>query len=87
MGALLFSHFRVTNLKLINEKNYLAKYCSFKMTWTASFYYFFLYLACFVVSTYVIFICYLSMLNLNGLGKFNNIFIYKTTEDTPVAVS
>ena len=57
------------------------------MTWTASFCYLFLYLACFVVSTYVIFICYLSMLNLNGLGKFNNIFIYKTTEDTPVAVS
>ena len=51
MDALLFSQFRVTNLKLINE------YYSFKMTWTASFYYVFLCLACFVVSTYdVIFI-------------------------------
>ena len=82
MGALLFSHFRVTNLKLINEKKCLAKYSSFKMTWTTSFYYTFLYLAFFVVSTYVIFICYLSMLNFNGLGKFNNIFICKTAEDT-----
>ena len=32
------------------------KYYIFKMTWTASFYYVFLYLACFVASTYVIFI-------------------------------
>ena len=32
------------------------KYYIFKMTWTPSFYYVFLYLACFVASTYVIFI-------------------------------
>ena len=32
------------------------KYYNFRMTWTASFYYIFLYLACFFVSTYVIFI-------------------------------
>ena len=33
------------------------------MTWTASFYYVFLYLACFVVNTYVIFIlvCWILM--------------------------
>ena len=33
------------------------------MTWTASFYYVFLYLACFAVSTYVIFIwvCWILM--------------------------
>ena len=37
-----------------NRKKFL-KCCSFKMTWTASFYYVFLYLACFVISTYAIF--------------------------------
>ena len=49
------------------------------MAWTASFYYVFLHLACFVVSTYVIFI--LGMLDFNGLYKLNNIFTYKITED------
>ena len=34
--------------------------------------YVFLYLACFVVSTYVIF---LSLLDYNGLYKFNNIYL------------
>ena len=59
MGALLFSHFRVTNVKLMNENFWMkkiVKYYSFKLTWTASFYYVFLYLACFLVSTYVTFI-------------------------------
>ena len=40
MGALLFSHIRVTSMKLINEKN-LLNYCSFKMTWPALFCYVF----------------------------------------------
>ena len=54
MGALVFSHFRVTNVRLINEKNYLiitvSKWhdCVILLR--------FLYLACFVVGTYVVFI-------------------------------
>ena len=60
MGAFSFSHFRDTNKR--NEKTFL-KYYRFKMTWTASFYYVSLYLACFVVSAYVIFIwvCWILM--------------------------
>ena len=53
MGAFSFSHFRDTKKR--NEKTFL-KYYRFKMTWTVSFYYVSLYLACFVVSVYVIFI-------------------------------
>ena len=61
MGALLFSHFRVTNMKLIYEKNSLnitgLKWhgCVILLR--------FLYLVCFVVSTYVIFIwvCWILM--------------------------
>ena len=39
------------------------RYYSFKMTWNACFYYVFLYLACFVVITYVMFIwvCWILM--------------------------
>ena len=81
MGALLFCHFRV-----INEVDKLKKfieYYSFKMTWAASFFNVFLYsLLCFK------YICdiYLSNLDFNGLrsatnGEFNNVFIYKITED------
>ena len=63
MGALLFSHIRVTSMKLINEKN-LLNYCSFKMTWPASFCYFFcIWLALFKS----IFDIYLSMQDFNGL--------------------
>ena len=40
MGALLFSHFRFMNVKLINERK-LLNYCRFTKTWTASFYYVF----------------------------------------------
>ena len=39
MRAFLFSHFQVTKVKLINEKNSLN--ISFKMTWTVSFYFVF----------------------------------------------
>ena len=60
MGAFSFSHFRDTNKR--NEKTFL-KYYRFKMTRTASFCYVSLYLACFVVSAYVIFIwvCWILM--------------------------
>ena len=69
-------------MKLINEKNSLN--ISFKTAWTASFYYVF-----FVFSLLCCkYICgiYLSILGFNGLcsattGYFNNIFIYKITED------
>ena len=61
MGALLFSHIRVTNVNLIKEK--ITYYCSFKMTWTASFIVLrFLCLACFIISTYVMFISVCSIL-------------------------
>ena len=55
MGVLLFSHFRVTNVKLINEKYTLnmavSKAHGLHHSVTVS-----LYLACFVVSTYKIFV-------------------------------
>ena len=54
MGALLLSYFRVTNVKLINEENSL-KIAVSEMTWTASFYYVFLYLVCFVVHMWHLF--------------------------------
>ena len=57
MGALSFSLFRVKNVKLINEKNSLivaVSKWSFKMAWTVILSCF-LSLACFVVSTYMIF--------------------------------
>ena len=56
MGAPLFSHFRVTNVKLRNEKNYLNITVSKWYGVHHSITFFFLYLPCFVVSTYVIFI-------------------------------
>ena len=62
MGALLFSHFRVTCLKLLNEKSSLyftvSKWHGLRHSITV-----FLYLACFVVSAYVIFIwvCWILM--------------------------
>ena len=54
----------------------LLNHCSFKMTWTASFYSFLLFrlLSC----KHICDIC-LSMLDFNGLWKFNNIFINKIT--------
>ena len=54
MGALSFSHFQVTNVKLINKKNpYILQFqndmdCIIPLR--------FLYVVCFVVSTYMIFI-------------------------------
>ena len=57
MGDFLLSHFPVTNVKLINEKNSLIIGVS---KWHGhAFYYFF----CFVLSTYVIFIwvCWILM--------------------------
>ena len=77
MGALLFFHFRVMNMKLINEKKYLmtpvSKWHGLRHSITLSV---FSLLCC-------KYICdiYLSMLDFNGLWKFNNIFIYKITED------
>ena len=55
MDALLFSHLRVTIVKLINEQNSLNIIVS-KWHGLDHSVRFFLYLACFVVSTYVIFI-------------------------------
>ena len=75
MGELLFFHFRVTNVKLINEKNSLINAVQNDMD--CDILLCFLYLACFVVSTYMIFI----LLDFNGLCKFNNIFINKITEE------
>ena len=74
MGAILFSHFRVTNVKLINEKK-VGTYYSFKMTWTMSFYYVF-FVFSLLCCKYVCDI-FLSMLEFNGLRKFSKIFIYK----------
>ena len=54
MGALIFFHFRVMNVKLITEKNSLI--VAFQNDMDAVILLRFLYLACFVVSTYVIFI-------------------------------
>ena len=62
MVSILFSHFRVTNVKLINEKNSVnitvPKWHGLCHSIT-----FFLYLACFIVSTYMIFIwvCWILM--------------------------
>ena len=67
MSALLFSNFRVTNMKLINEKNSLIIAVS-KLHEQCHV---ILYLACFVVSA----------LDFNGLCKFVNIFINKITEE------
>ena len=76
MGALVFSHFRVTNVRLINEKNYLiitvSKWhdCVILLR--------FLYLACFVVGTYVVFIWVYWIL----MAYASSItFINKITED------
>ena len=74
-------HFRVKNVKLMYEKNNY-----YKMTCTALFYYVFLYLACFVVGTYVIFICVCWIL-MAYTNSTTNIFIHKITEENYVAVS
>ena len=50
MGALLFSHFRVTNMKLITEKDSL----NITVSWIILLH--FLDLACHFVSAYVIFV-------------------------------
>ena len=50
----LFSHFQNTNEKWINEKNCLN--ISVLKWHTLSFYYVFLYLDCFLISTYRIFV-------------------------------
>ena len=55
MGALLFSHFRVTSVKLINEKNFLYITVS-KWHGLHHSVMIFFDLAYFVISTYVIFI-------------------------------
>ena len=83
MGALLFSHYRVTNVKLINEKN------SLNITFQNDMDCIILLRLFFVFSLLCCkYICDISLSNLdfNGLcsgknGWFNNIFIYKITED------
>ena len=71
MGALLFSQFRVTNVKLINKKNSLIIAFSKWHGLVHSITFFVFNLLCFK------YICniYLCMLDFNGLCKFNNIFI------------
>ena len=72
MGALLFSHFRVTNVELINDKKFL-KYYGFKMTWTT----YVILLRFFVFSLLCCkYICdiYLSMLDFDGLCKFKTTY-------------
>ena len=68
MGALLFSNFWVTDMKLRNEND---------MDSIILLHFFVFSLLC------CKYLCdiYLSMLDFNGLWKFNNIFIYKITED------
>ena len=48
-----FLEFLKNSLEFLKK---FLKYYSFKMTWTTSFYYVFLYLTCFILSTYAIFI-------------------------------
>ena len=69
MVKLLFFHFRVMNLKLINEKNSLIITVSNWHGLRHSIKFFVFSLLC---CKYVYDI-YLSMLNFNGLCKFNNI--------------
>ena len=65
-------------LKLINEKNALnitvLKWHGLRLS--ATFFLVFSLLCCKYIND-----IYLSMLDFNGLGKFNNIVIYKITED------
>ena len=73
MGALLFSHFRVTNVKLINEKNSLIIAVSKEHGLRLSITFFVFTLRC---CKYMCDI-YLSMLDFNSLCKVNSIFINK----------
>ena len=77
MDAVLFSHFRVRNVKLINEKNSLniavSKWHGLRHSTT----FFVFSLLC---REYICDI-YLSILDFNGFCKFNNIFINKITEE------
>ena len=49
------------------------------MTWSASFYFVFFVFS--LLCCKYLFDIYLNMLDFNGSCKFNNIFIYKITED------
>ena len=77
MGALLFSHFRVMNLKLINETNSLIIAISKWHGLCHSITFFVFSVLCYK------YICdiYLSILDFNDLCKFNNIFINKIIEE------
>ena len=77
MGALLFSPFRVTNMKLINEKNPLIIAASKCHGLRHSITFFVISLLC---RKYLCDI-HLSMLDFNGFCKFNIIFINKITEE------
>ena len=77
MGALLFSHLRVTNVKFIKVKNSLITAVS-KMTWMRHSITFFVFsLLCSKDISHI----YFSMLDFNDLCKFNNIFINNITEE------
>ena len=69
MGALLFFHFRAINLKSINEKNSLIITVSNWRGLRHSIKFFVFSLLC----CKYIFDIYLTMLDFNGLRKFNNI--------------
>ena len=71
MGALLFPYFRVTNLKVVNEKNFSNTTVSkwHGLCHSVTFFVFSL-LCCKYIRD-----IYLSMLDFNGLYKFNNTFI------------
>ena len=75
MGALSFSHFQVTNVKLINKKNpYILQFqndmdCIILLR----------FFVCSLLCCKYIYDIYLSNLDFNGFF-FSNIFIYKITE-------
>ena len=71
MGALLFPYFRVTNLKVVNEKDSSNTTVSKWHGLCHSVTFFVFSLLC----CKYIWDIYLSMLDFNGLYKFNNTFI------------
>ena len=69
MSVLLFCHFRVTNVKFIDEKNSFIIAVSKSHGLLHSF-------------TFFVFrLLYLSILDFNDLCKVNNVFINKITEE------
>ena len=83
MGPLSFSHFRVTNVKLINEKKSLnitvSKWHGLRLSIT-------LFVFSLLCCKYICDI-YLSMLDFNGLCKFNNSLYLQNCRGDLVSVS